>query len=361
MRDQSEQQLEQCRKRIDEIDDRMLELMAERLEVAQTIAGIKQALSEPAYYRPERESQVLRRLRKLKPASMSGQDVESLFRVIISITRSSETSLSVALLGPSGTESETAARRHFGPAIEIVRMPTVSEIFRSAETGRTNFAVVPVENSNEQDVSVVMDRLAGTSLLACAEIHLPVQHSLITSAPTLGDVRKVVAHPQTLAQCRFWLADRLAGTELAPCTSNSEGVRLAAETPDIAAIATRDTADAVGLPVLAARIEDVSDMTIRFLVLSTRYTPPSGDDKTSFLMTAHNRPGALFRLLKPLADRGVDMTRIESRAFRPGTWEYVFFIDVKGHREDPPVAGALQEIQREAALFRHLGSYPAAR
>ena len=360
MSDRSENQLDQCRERIDEIDDRILELMGERLEVARTIAGIKQALSEPAYYRPEREAQVLSRLRDLKPSLMSEDDVESLFRVIMSITRNSETRLAVALHGPEGTDSEIATRRHFGPAIDIVRMPTVEEVFRSVEAGRTDFAVVPVENSTEEGVSVVMDLLADSPLLVCSEICLPVHHNLITAAPAVADVRKVAAHPQTLSQCRHWLGSQLAEIELVPCSSNAEGVRLAAESPGVAAIAGRDIADAHQLPVLVANIEDDPGNTARFLVLSMRDTPPSGDDKTSFLVAAHNQPDALLQLLKPLADHGVDMNRIESRPFRSGNWEYVFFVDVKGHRDDPSLAGALREIQGEADLFRHLGSYPAA-
>ena len=309
MSDRSENQLDQCRERIDEIDDRILELMGERLEVARTIAGIKQALSEPAYYRPEREAQVLSRLRNLKPSLMSEADVDSLFRAIMSITRSSETRLAVALLGPEGTDSETATKQLFGTAIDIVHMPTVEEVFRSAEAGRADFAVVPVDHAAEEGVSVVMDLLANTPLLVCSEICLPLHHNLIAAAPAL------------------------AGKEIA---------------------------DAHQLPVQVANIEGGPGNTARFLVLSMRDTPPSGDDKTSFLVAAHNRPGALLQLLKPLADHGVDMTRIESRPFRSGNWEHVFFIDVKGHRDDPSVAGALHEIQGEAGLFRHLGSYPAA-
>ncbi len=360
MSDRSENQLDQCRKRIDEIDDRILELMGERLEVARTIAEIKQVLSEPAYYRPEREAQVLSRLRDLKPSLMSEDDVESLFRVIMSITRNSETGLSVALLGPEGTDSETATMRHFGPAIEIVRMPTIGEVFRSTEIGRTDFTVVPVENSTEEGVSAVMDLLASTPLLVCSEIRLPLHHNLITAALTVADVRKVAAHPQTLAQCRHWLGDHLAEIELIPCSSNAEGVQLAAMTPGIAAIAGKDLANAHQLPVLVANIEDDPGHTARYLVLSMRDTPPSGDDKTSFLMAVDNRPGALVQLLKPLADHSVDLTRIESRPFSSGIWEYVFFVDVKGHRDDPAVAGAIHEIRSEAGLFRHLGSYPAA-
>ena len=309
MSDRSENQLAQCRARIDEIDDRILELMGERLEVARTIAEIKQALPEPAYYRPEREAQVLGRLRNLKPPLMSEDDVESLYRVIMSITRSSETRLTVALLGPEGPESETATRRLFGTAIDLVLLPTVGEVFRSAESGRTDFAVVPVENSTEKGVSVVMDLLANTPLLVCSEICVPLHHNLIAASPALAD---------------------------------------------------KENADAHQLPVLIANIEDDPGNTARFLVLSMRDTPPSGDDKTSILLAAHNRSGTLLQLLKPLADHGVDITRIESRPFRSGNWEYVFLVDVTGHRDDPSVAGAMREIQGQAGLFRHLGSYPAA-
>ena len=359
--DKQEQQLAASRERIDAIDAQILALMGERLEAASAIAAVKQAMSEPAYYRPEREAQVLQRLRELKPVAMSDASVESLFREIMSITRGSEARQSTVLLGPAGTYSEVAARRHFGSAMEIVHEPTIEDIFRSVEAGRCDFAVVPVENSTEGGVNATMDRMVTTTLKICAEIYLPIHHNLVAVTRDLPGVKRVCAHPQALAQCRQWLREHLGDVVLIPCNSNSEGVRQAAESADAAAIAGVEAAGHYALNVLAERIEDEPGNTTRFLVLSDRDTPPSGDDKTSILMSARNRPGALFHLLQPLVDHGVDMTRIESRPSRTGLWEYLFFVDMLGHREDADVRDALEKIAAEAGMFRHLGSYPAAR
>lgn len=360
MADNADHRLVDCRKRIDTIDTRILELMGERLETARTIAGIKRTLEEPAYYRPEREAEVLRRLRSIKPDALTDANVESLFREIMSITRGSEAPQSAALLGPVGTFSEVAARRHFGSTMEIAHEPTIEDVFRSAEAGRTDFALVPVENSTEGGVNATMDRLVSTTLSICAEIYLPIHHNLISASKTLREITSVYAHPQALAQCRRWLREHLGNVELVPCSSNSEGVRQVASLGNAAAIAGEGAATAHGLGILAENIEDEPGNTTRFLVLSRRQTPPCGEDKTSILMSARNRPGALFHLLQPLVDQGLDMTRIESRPARGGSWDYVFFVDFSGHREDPPVAKALEIIQAEAGMFRHLGSYPAA-
>ena len=353
--------LEECRQRIDDIDSRILALMGERLTVARRIAAIKSSLSDPAYYRPEREAQVLRRLRGLKPETMSDQDVEALFREIMSITRGSEAELSVSVLGPAGTFSEAAAIQQFGSRIRIHHLATIDEIFLSAEAGRSDFALVPVENSTEGGVSATLDRLTTTSLRVCAETYLPVHHQLLSAAEALTDVRRVFAHPQALGQCRRWLTQNLPAAEVIPCGSNAEGVGKAKGDARCAAIAGSRAAEYFALPVLAADIEDEPGNTTRFLVLSPRETPRSGSDKTSLLLSARNRPGALHDLLKPLVDEGVDMTRIESRPARSGDWEYVFFIDVRGHIQDPGVARAVDKMRGQAGLFRHLGSYPAAR
>ena len=357
----NDQKLDACRQQIDAIDDQILSLMGDRLAVARRIADIKSLLSEPAYYRPEREAQVLQRLRQLKPDGMSDRDVESLFREIMSITRGSEAELSVAVLGPAGTFSEAAALRHFGSRIRIHHLPTIDRIFHCTETGRDHFALVPVENSIEGGVSATLERLTTTSLKICAETYLPIHHQLLSGAAKLSEVRKVFAHPQALGQCRGWLAENLPGAELIPCGSNAEGARQASSDDRCAAIAGKGAAEFFALDTLAADIEDEPGNTTRFLVLSDRDTPPSGDDKTSLLMSARNRPGALYHLLKPLVDEGVDMTRIESRPARSGGWEYVFFVDVLGHAQDAPLAKAIELISADAGMFRHLGSYPAVR
>ena len=355
-----EEKLNTFRALIDQIDSQILALMNDRIKTAQSIAELKNQSETPVFYRPERESQVLRRLKATNQGMMQDGDIDSLFREVMSITRGSEAGLSTALLGPAGTYTEAAAIQHFGSKINREYLPTIDEIFKVAETGQTNFAVVPIENSTEGGVSAAMDRLTNTTLIICGEIYLKIHHNLISLSESLDQVQRVVSHPQALGQCRNWLRRHLPNAELVPCNSNAEGVRQAAEDPAVAAIAAKEAAENYKLDVLVANIEDEPGNTTRFLVLSDRKTPPSGEDKTSLLLSARNKPGALFHLLKPLVDHDLDMTRLESRPSRSGHWEYVFFVDIKGHQDDPGVIQALNEIKLEAGLFRCLGSYPAS-
>ena len=356
----TEEQLGKYRQQIDSIDEQILQLMNNRISAALKIGEIKSALSEPAYYRPEREAMVLARLRDLNTGPMTAKVVESLFREIMSLTRGSEAGLSVSILGPLGTYSEAAARQHFGSTIQIKPFESLDAVFRAAENGKVDFAVIPIENSNEGGVGGALDRLGDSTLQACGEINFQVHHNLLTNAASKQDIQAVVAHPQSLAQCRIWLDRNLPGVPCIPASSNADGAVQAAKDPSKAAIAGTAAAERYELKVMSENIEDESDNTTRFLVLSSRDTPVSGDDKTSLLLSARNRPGALLRLLQPLLDEQIDMTRLESRPSKTGQWEYVFFVDILGHQAQPNIAKALQKLQEEAGLFKILGSYPRA-
>ena len=360
MSQSTENRLKVYRDRIDRIDEKILKLMNQRIEAAQYIGKIKSSLDEPAFYRPEREAQVLKRLQELNPGQLDSAALESLFREIMSITRGSEAGMSVSVLGPLGTYTESAARQHFGSSIKVVPHATIDEIFRAAETGQTNFAVTPVENSTEGGVSGTLDRLVTTSLLACGEINLQIHHNLLGVGNDLASIKRVIAHSQSLAQCKRWLDRNLPGVERVSAGSNADAAIQVKNDSTSAAIAGDTAAERYGLSHLAANIEDEPGNTTRFLVLSSRPTPPSGDDKTSLLLSCRNRPGALFHLLKPLLDHRVDMTRIESRPSKTGLWEYVFFVDIVGHQTDQEIAEALAELKAEAGLYKNLGSYPAS-
>ena len=371
---ETEAELKVHRDRIDGIDEQILALMNQRIEVAQAIGALKsnsQALTQsnsqannkassdqPAFYRPEREARVLKRLRKLNQGALDNAALEALFREIMSITRGAESGLSVAILGPLGTYSESAARQHFGRFIEIVPYATIDEIFRAAETGQTDFAVAPVENSTEGGVSGTLDRLVTTSLTACGEINLRIHHNLLGVCEQLSAVKRVLAHSQSLAQCKRWLDRNLPEVAQVSVASNADAAIQARDDSSVAAIAGDSAAERYELSHLAANIEDEPGNATRFLVFSNRPTPPSGDDKTSLLLSCRNRPGALFHLLKPLLDHKVDMTRIESRPSKAGLWEYIFFVDIVGHQEDAEIAEALKELKVEAGLYKNLGSYP---
>ena len=356
-----DEQLGVYRDQIDQLDADILRLMNQRLVAAESIGAIKQQLKEPAFYRPEREAQVLHRLRSINDGPIDDAGIESLFREIMSITRGSEAGLSTALLGPSGTFTEIAALQHFGSAIELQHFPTIDEIFKAGEAGRTNFAVVPIENSTEGGVNATLDRLTNTNLMICGEIYLKIHHNLVSQAKSISEITKVVSHPQSLGQCRNWLNRNLPEIERVACNSNAEAIRQASLDPTVAGIGAKIAAEKYNMEILAANIEDEPNNTTRFLVLSQRDTPPSGNDKTSLLISARNKPGALFHLLKPLVDSGIDMTKIESRPSKLGLWEYLFFVDIKGHCNEPEVKQALDAVRLEAGLYKHLGSYPRAK
>ncbi|NKB77176.1 MAG: prephenate dehydratase [Gammaproteobacteria bacterium] len=360
LKENIEEELAVYRKQIDRIDEDILNLMNKRITAAKSIGEIKATLEKPAFYRPEREAQVIRRLKSLNGGPLDDFGVESLYREIMSVTRGMEAGLSVSVLGPKGTYTELAARQHFGSAVGIVYAPDINEIFRSSESGQTNFAVVPVENSTEGGVSATLDRLITTSLLISGEINFKVHHNLLGFGDGLEDIERVYAHSQSLAQCKRWLGENLPGVKVVPVSSNAEAAKKASMDSGAAAIASISAADIYGLRVLSKSIEDEANNTTRFLVLSNQDTPQSGNDKTSLLLSCKHQPGALFRMLKPLFDANVDMTKIESRPSKTGLWEYVFFIDLLGHHDDESIRPALSLLRDQAGLFKNLGSYPVS-
>jgi chorismate mutase/prephenate dehydratase len=349
--------IRQLRERIDEIDGHILRLVSERAQCAHDIGVAK---GDGAVYRPEREAQVLQRLRDLNPGPLPGDAVVHLFTEIISTCRALERAMRVAYLGPRGTYSEEAVVKHFGSRVDALACGTIEDVFRTVEAGAAGYAVVPLENSTEGGVGATLDHLVTTELRICGEVLLPIHHCLLSNAGTVSDVRTVYAHSQALGQCAGWLARELPGAARVALASNAEAARRAAEEGQAAAIASRSAAELYGLGVLSENIEDDPKNTTRFLVLGQQDAAPSGRDRTSMVVSAPNRAGAIHGLLEPLARHGVSMTRLESRPSRQGLWEYVFFIDVEGHRQDAAVARALAELGERAVFLKVLGSYPAA-
>jgi chorismate mutase/prephenate dehydratase len=351
-------EIEKLRAEIDRLDDELAALVQRRAGLAQKIGTLKQGA--PAY-RPERESQILQRVSKAR-GPLSGERVTAVFREIISACRGLEEAIRVSYLGPEGTFSEQAVRKHFGRAVEALPAASVDEAFRRCESGAAQFTVVPVENSTEGAVGRTLDLLIATPLRICGEIELRVQQNLMSRAEKISAVNKIYSHAQSLAQCNGWLSQNLPGVERVPVTSNAEAARRAAGEPGAAAIAGEAAAERYQLGVLARAIEDDPNNTTRFLVLGSLEAGPTGRDRTSLVMSAENKPGAVHALLTPLAQHRVSMTRIESRPARARSalWEYVFFIDVEGHQKDEPLARALGELKRLAPYLKILGSYPAA-
>lgn len=350
-------ELLKLRNEIDRIDEEILARLAERARCAQRVGEIKRGVM---YYRPEREAQVLRRLAELNPGPLSADAVKTIFREVMSACLGLEQPLRVAYLGPAGTFSESASRKHFGSAPNFLPMPAIDDVFRAVEAGNADYGVVPVENSTEGAVGGTLDLLLANPLKVCGEVRLRIHQQLMSRAEGIGAARRIYSHAQSLAQCHEWLNRNLPHLPRIPVASNAEAARMAAEDPESCAIAGEAAAQLYGLNILAPNIEDDPNNTTRFLVIADHDAGPSGKDRTSLVFSAANRPGAIHGLLEPLARHGVDMTKLQSRPARSGLWEYVFYADINGHREDAAVAAALKELDERAAFVKVIGSYPVA-
>jgi chorismate mutase / prephenate dehydratase len=342
---------------IDALDREILESLNARAKHAQAIGMLKEGTSA---YRPEREAQVLATLAANNRGPLGNEAVTGIFREIMSACLALEQRLKIAYLGPAGTFSHAAVAKHFGAFVDAVPFATIDELFRAVESGQADCAVVPVENSTEGAVGRTLDLMCMTDLTVCGEVKLRVQQNLLSREHSLASVTRIYSHAQSLAQCVQWLATHLPHPPRVAVSSNAEAARLAAAEPGTAAIAGENAAAIYGLSILAPHIEDEPNNTTRFWVLGRQNVGASGRDETSLVMSCPNRPGAVYQLLEPLARHGVSMTRFESRPARTGLWEYLFFVDLAGHRDDATVSAALAELAQKAPFLRLLGSYPAA-
>jgi chorismate mutase/prephenate dehydratase len=351
-------QLDRLREQIDQVDARILESLNERARLARAIGTLKVGQA----YRPEREAQVLRRVKEANTGPLSGETVALLFREIMSACLALERPITVAYLGPRGTFSERAALKHFGLAADAVPAASIDEVFREVESGAADFGIVPVENSTEGAVGRSLDLMPQTLMKVCGEVIVRIHHNLMARVPPsdLAQVRRVFSHGQSLGQCHEWLNANLPHAERVAVASNAEAARRAAEEEHSAAVAGEMAAAHYGLTIMHANIEDEPNNTTRFLILGDYQPKPSGRDKTSLVLSARNRAGAVYEMLTPFATRGVSMTKFESRPSRVALWEYFFFVDIEGHRDDPQVAEALAEVARIAGYLKVLGSYPVA-
>jgi len=351
------EQLNQFREQINRLDDELLTLVNRRAALAQQIGHLKE---DGVVLRPEREAQVVRRLQAANAGPLSNAAIAALFTEVMSQCRALEAPMSVAYLGPEGTFTEAAALKRFGRAVQGLSCATIDEVFRAVESGAVQYGVVPVENSTEGAIGRTLDLLLQSGLQVCGEVMLAIHQCLLAKQCDLQAVQTVYSHPQSLGQCQGWLNVNLPRAARIPVSSNAEAARLAAEHPHSAAIAGKQAAVHVALQVCVENIEDDARNTTRFLVLGKQQVAPSGDDKTSLVLSASNKPGAVHDLLKPLAKHGVSMTKFESRPSRSGLWEYVFYVDIEGHQADSKVAAALAELKQAAAFMKILGSYPVA-
>lgn len=353
--------LAQLREQIDRIDTQMLMLLNRRARLVTRIGHLKNR-NHANVYVPSRERQIFARLAELNAGPLSNDAIRAIYREIISASRALEQPLRVAYFGPEASYTHMAAREQFGSQAVFVPAATIPQIFADIERGQADYGVVPVENSSEGSVAITLDSFVESSLHIIAEVSLEIRHCLLSRASQREQVKRVLAHPQALAQCRRWLAVHLSGVPVEEAASNARAAELAAADPQVAAIASRLAAEHYKLNVLAANIQDQAANFTRFAVLSRepQLGQPSGHDTTSLLLSVHDEVGALYRALKPFADNAISLLRIESRPLRGRPWEYLFFIDVAGHISDEPIARALQEIRPLCSLVKVLGSYVTA-
>ncbi len=353
-------EFKELRGKIDTIDQKIQDLINQRVGHAVEIAKIKKQSENAEFYKPDREAQVLREVIARNAGPMPNEEMARIFREIMSATLSVESQIKVAALGPIGTYTQTAAQKHFGKSAEIILKPTIEEVFRAVQTHDADYGVVPVENSSEGAVTHTLDLMMETPLKICGEVELRIRHCLLSQDQDLSKIIRVFSHSQSLAQCRRWLSTHLSSAEKRAVASNAEAAEKVAMETGTAAIASKSAAEVYNLNILAEDIEDNPGNTTRFLLIGHNDVPISGDDKTSLLIAGKNKPGILYKLLEPFAINGLDMTRIESRPSRTGLWEYVFFIDIKGHAKDEKIAEVLNQLEEIAGMYKVLGSYPAA-
>ncbi|PSJ81466.1 prephenate dehydratase [Neisseria iguanae] len=353
-----DEQLKPHRDAIDEIDAAVLRLLNERAGHAHAIGELK---GTGTVYRPEREATVLRRIQALNQGPLPNESVARLFREIMSECLAVERPLTIAYLGPQGTFTQQAAIKHFGHAAYTQACTMVDDCFKMVETRQADYLVAPVENSTEGSIGRTLDLLSISALKACGEVVVRIHHNLLRkNSYEINGVTKVFAHAQALAQCNDWLGRNLPNAERIPVSSNAEAARIVAESDDgtLAAIAGITAAEIYQLNIAGEYIEDEPNNTTRFLVLGHQDTNSTGSDKTSLVISTPNRAGAVMGLLQPLTDLGISMTKFESRPSKSSLWEYLFFIDIEGHKDDERVQKALQLLSARASFVKVIGSYP---
>lgn len=350
--------LDKHREQIDQLDKDIVRLLNERAKAAIEIGRIKASENAP-FYVPEREKAVFAKLANANDGPLGNPALEAIYREVISAIRALEKPISVAFLGPKDTFSHMAALRVFGYSADYHPLPSFADIFTEVERGRIDYGIVPVESSMGGSVSDTLDRFIHSDLKIINEVLLHITQNIMAKCP-LDQVTKVYSKDNALLQCRNWLRANLPKAELVEVSSTAEAARRANEETGVAAIASRLAADTYGLDLLAERIEDAPHNYTRFFVIGQQMVKPTGDDKTSLMLHIKDKPGALYQLLLPFQENNISLTRIESRPSQKKAWEYVFFMDILGHAEDPEIKTVLSKIEGQVDNLKILGSFPRA-
>jgi len=350
-------ELEKLRKQIDEIDDEILKLLNERSNIVLDIAHIKRN-ENARFYSPERERQILERLTSLNKGSFPNETLKVIYREILSASLSLEEPLKVACLGPLATFTHLAALRHFGSSASFVPVISIKEVFDAVETGKAEFGVVPIENSNEGVITYTLDLFMDYDLKVSAEVMLEITHNLLSRSGDKTKIRKIYSFSPPTAQCRRWLQSNMPGIPIIEATSTANAAELASRDDEAAAIASELAAEIYGLQFVERSIEDNKHNFTRFLVISKDFPKKSGKDKTSIMFSIKDKPGALYNILEPFKKAKINLTKIESRPSKRKAWEYIFFVDMEGHVEDRRLRKAIDTLKDNCLYLKILGSYP---
>lgn len=350
-------ELERLRKQIDRIDEEILDALNRRSEVVLKVAGIKRSRKE-RFYVPNREQEIIERLRKLNKGSFPNDALKPIYREIMSASLSLEEPLRVAFLGPMATFTHLAGLRHFGSSAAFVPNTSVRGVFEAVDTHKAEFGIVPIENSNEGVVSYTLDMFMDYELKINAEVMLEVAHNLLSKTGEIKHVKKIYSHPQAAAQCRAWLETNMPGVPVLEAASTAKAAELASADRETAAIASELAARMYDLHFVERHIEESRRNVTRFLVIAGESPPKSGNDKTSIMFSIKDKPGALYDILSPFKRARINLTKIESRPSKRKAWEYIFFVDMEGHVDDRKVVRALDNMKEHCLFLKILGSYP---
>ncbi len=356
----TDKDLGKLRTRIDQIDDQILDLLNRRAQVVIAVGKAKEGM-QGAFYVPSREKAIYERLTEQNPGPFPNDAVCKVFREIISASLNMEKPMQVAFLGPQSTFTHMAAMEQFGLSAQLVPLKSIPAVFEEVERGRAHYGVVPVENTTEGVVNHTLDMFFDSDVQVIAEIMLEISHNLLSQSGDPAKIKKIVSHPQPLAQCRHWLETNMTETPLLDVASTAAAAQLAAEDETVAAIASQAAAVQYNLQIVKAKIEDNPHNFTRFLVIGKKIPEESGADKTSIMFSVKDEPGILYRMLEPFSKRGINLAKIESRPMKQKAWEYIFFLDLIGHVSDPDITAAVDELRGHCHFLKILGSYPIAR
>jgi chorismate mutase/prephenate dehydratase len=357
MKMEIEERIKSLRQKIERLDGQILRLLNERAAIVMQV-GKEKSEGNMDSYDPQREKEIVETLISQNNGPFPKQAIAPVFREIISACRSLETEIAVAYLGPPATHTHLACFEYFGSSVQTQPKDSIQEVFEALEKEKASYGVVPIENSTEGSVNQTLDGLIESKAMICGEVMIQISHHLLSRSGRPEDIRMITSHPSALEQCRKWLRKNFLHVEIAEAASTAKAAQMAAENPKAAAIASSLAGRLYGLKVVESQIEDYRNNYTRFLIISLHTHPRTGRDKTSILFSISHAPGSLYQAIKPFCEKGINLTKIESRPVKNRPWEYVFFLDFEGHAADAPIRGVMAEMEQSALFLKLLGSYP---